>query len=79
MAFQKGHKRVGGKKKGTPNHLTTDLKNMILGALDKAGGQEYLQKQAEKNPNAFLALIGKVLPMSIVPDGNGKMTITWEK
>ena len=33
---------------------------MILGALDDAGGQAYLMRQAEENPTAFLTLIGKV-------------------
>jgi hypothetical protein len=35
---------------------------MILGALDDAGGQDYLAEQAHKNPAAFMALLGKVLP-----------------
>lgn len=35
---------------------------MILAALDDAGGVEYLKKQAETNPSAFLALVGKILP-----------------
>lgn len=68
----------GGRKKGTPNHITTNLKNMILGALDKAGGQEYLTKQAKENPTAFMTLIGKVLPLSLDTEG-GKLSITWEK
>lgn len=38
---------------------------MILGALDEAGGQAYLVKQAKKNPKAFLALLGKCLPKDI--------------
>jgi hypothetical protein len=38
---------------------------MILGALDEAGGQEYLARQAEKNPAAFMTLLGKVLPTQL--------------
>jgi hypothetical protein len=38
---------------------------MILGALDEAGGQEYLTRQAEKNPTAFMTLLGKVLPTQL--------------
>jgi len=34
---------------------------MILGALDDAGGQQYLVEQAHKNPTAFLTLLGKIL------------------
>ena len=60
----KGGRRLGsGRKKGTPNKLTSDLKEMILSALNKAGGQEYLAGQAKENPSAFLTLVGKVLPL----------------
>lgn len=72
--------RGKGRKKGVPNKVPKELKQMILGALDAAGGQDYLQKQAETNPGPFLALIGKVLPSTINatlgnPDGS-PLTIT---
>jgi hypothetical protein len=35
---------------------------MILGALEDAGGREYLADQARKIPSSFLTLVGKVLP-----------------
>ena len=54
-----------GRKKGSKNKVTKALKDMILGALDDAGGQAYLAKQARENPGAFLSLIGKVLPQDI--------------
>lgn len=63
-----GPKTGGGSRKGIPNRLTADLKGMILGALDDAGGQEYLLSQAKDNPTAFLTLIGKVLPTTIAGD-----------
>jgi hypothetical protein len=58
-------RRFGGRKKGTPNKVTGDLRAMILGALSDAGGQDYLTKQAKKNPKAFLALLGRCLPKDI--------------
>ncbi len=64
-------KKYGGRKKGTPNKVTAELKDMILGALDDAGGQQYLQRQADENPTAFLGLVGKVLPTTIKGDGKG--------
>ena len=54
-----------GRPKGVPNKVTKALKEMILGALDDAGGQDYLASQARDNPAAFLTLIGKVLPMQL--------------
>ena len=41
---------------------------MILGALDAAGGQDYLKARAKDNPTAFLTLVGKVLPMTVQGD-----------
>jgi len=58
-------RKGGGRPKGVPNATTGALKEMILGALDKAGGEEYLVKQAQMNPGAFLSLIGKVLPTEL--------------
>ena len=58
-------KKTGGRVKGTPNKVTKELKDMILGALDDAGGQAYLFDQAKENPTAFLTLVGKVLPTTL--------------
>lgn len=54
-----------GRKKGVPNKVTGQLKDMILGALSDAGGQAYLARCANENPTAFLALVGKVLPLQV--------------
>jgi hypothetical protein len=42
---------------------------MILGALNNKGGVDYLMKQADENPTAFLTLVGKVLPMTVAGAG----------
>lgn len=70
--------KTGGRGKGTPNVATKELKDMILGALDKAGGLEYLKRQAEENPSAFMTLVGKVLPMTVTGTGpQGSIDIRW--
>lgn len=58
---------VRGSRKGVPNKNTAQLKEMILTALDGAGGAEYLEARANdpRTASAFLSLIGKVLPMTI--------------
>jgi hypothetical protein len=64
--------RRGGRQKGVPNKVTGALKDMILGALNEAGGMDYLVEQADANPTAFLTLVGKVLPLQVSgpgPDG----------
>ncbi len=62
--FTKGDKRAG-RKAGVPNKITGDLRAMILGALEEAGGQRYLLAQAAENPQAFLTLVGRTLPKEI--------------
>ena len=60
----------GGSRAGIPNKVTKELKDMILGALDDAGGQKYLAVQAIENPTAFMGLVGRVLPKQINADVN---------
>lgn len=65
-----------GRPAGVPNKVTGELKEMILNALAGAGGVEYLQRQAEENPNAFLSLVGKVLPMTVKHQGGLTLTVS---
>jgi hypothetical protein len=65
-----------GRPKGARNKMTAALKDMILGALDEAGGQEYLVEQARKNPAAFLTLLGKVLPLQVAGSESGPIEIS---
>jgi hypothetical protein len=77
MAFKKGEPRPpnAGRKVGSSNKLTKDVKEMILGALSAKGGQRYLEEQASANPIAFLTLLGKVLPLQVSGEGGGPMVI----
>lgn len=63
-AFKKGEKRPNQGKRG-PNKTTRELKEMILKALDESGGVDYLVQAAHDKPAAFLALLGRVLPMTV--------------
>lgn len=80
-AFKKGEKRPGqGRPKGAVNKATKELKDMILSALDNAGGVEYLERCAKdpKTAGAFLTLVGKVLPMTVQgagPEGEHVITV----
>lgn len=62
-----------------PNKTTALLKDAILQAAERAGGKEgmigYLKAQAEENPQSFLPLLGKVLPMQLTGDGDGPLRI----
>jgi hypothetical protein len=81
----KGLAKTGGRKPGTPNKLTAELKDMILEASRLAGNHTggdggtiaYLHQQAMANPVAFMTLLGKVLPMQ-TPQGSGTIVVTWQ-
>lgn len=62
--------KTGGRKKGTPNKFTAEVRDQILAALDGAGGVDYLIERAQdpRTASAFLGLVGKVLPMTIAGD-----------
>ena len=75
-AFKKGRKGGPGRPKGVQNAVTREVKEMILNALAKAGGEAYLVRRAKKNPNAFLALLGKVLPLQVTGEGGGPLEVT---
>lgn len=76
MAGRKpGTPKTGGRKKGTPNKLTADVKAMILEALDRKGGVDYLVKQADDNPTAFMTLVGKVLPLQVTGDADNPVAV----
>lgn len=62
-------RKTGGRVKGTPNIITGALKDMILQALANSGGVDYLVAQAKSQPAAFMALVGRVLPLQVKDGG----------
>jgi hypothetical protein len=59
---------AGGRPKGSTNHQSKMIKEMLFEALDKAGGAEYLYQQSQANPTAFMTMLGKVMPTQVVGD-----------
>jgi len=68
-----------GRPKGAVNKTTALLKDAILQAASKAGGDDglvgYLEDQAMKNPGPFMALLGKVLPMQVTGEDGDAIKI----
>jgi hypothetical protein len=54
-----------GRPKGVSNKITKEVKEMVIEALHNAGGVDYLVEQADKNPKAFLSLVGRIVPLHI--------------
>ena len=55
------------------------MRDLVLGALDRAGGEDYLVQQAQTNPTAFLTLVGKCLPTKVEGDAQQPVTIVVQK
>lgn len=74
-----------GRPKGIPNKTTALLKDAIIKAAEEAGGENglvgYLVLQANTNPQSFLPLLGKVLPLQVTGDKDNplqhKVTISF--
>ena len=56
MPFEKGHKKIGGKSKGTENKSTTEIKQAYKDLIEKNIDNitVWLDRVAETNPNAAL-------------------------
>lgn len=68
----RGGARPGaGRPKGSLDKGNALIREMIVEALDKAGGVAYLKKTATSHPAAFLSLIGKVMPVQVEGAGGG--------
>ena len=74
---------IKGRAKGSGNKVQTDIRRMVLTALNNAGGAKYLERQAHANPVAFMGLLGKILPaqMKMEAEGQGEkrveITLSW--
>ena len=76
MSGGHGGKRAGaGRPKGRLNQETADIREMVVGALCAVGGTKYLARQAEKNPVAFMGLVGRVLPLQLAGHDGGKLEV----
>lgn len=75
MSPPKGTPKRGGRKAGTPNKITVELKTAILAAFNEAGGVEYLIERAKDNPVAFMGLLAKVLPLQVTGENGAPLTV----
>ena len=76
--FEKGHKKKGGRQKGTPNKFTT-LKQAFINAFNskEMDGEKGLVKAFSLNnftKREFYKLISKMLPSNVTVDGEMKVT-----
>jgi len=69
-----------GRPKGAQNKVTSDIKAMVLAALEGAGGKDYLIERAldPRTAGAFLTLLGKVLPLQVTGAGGESLSLKVE-
>jgi len=68
----RGGKRPGaGRPKGSLDKGNALIRELIVSALDELGGTAYLVDKAQSHPAAFLALIGRTMPLQVTGDGGG--------
>lgn len=67
MAFAKGEKRPpnAGRKKGSPNKTTTEVKEALQTVYNKIGGDESFALWARTEPGEFYKLYAKLLPVQV--------------
>lgn len=75
--FTKGHKKIPGtgRKKGQKNGFTMDLRRVILESLHLLNGPEYLVQQGRDNPVAYLNLLAKLMPVSVIGDSTNPIQV----
>lgn len=87
MAAPKGHKRYGGRQKGTPNRVTVEAKAAIEDAFahlqnkPNTDSRRDFRSWAEDNAGEFYKLLfPKLIPVQVNHADNegGKLVITWQ-
>lgn len=62
-----------GRQKGAVNKLTKTIKEAIEASFDQVGGSAYLTRMAEEHPQAYMTLLGKVIPTQVDANVTGKI------
>lgn len=67
MPRPKGSEKTpgSGRKKGSINKVTADMREMMYEAFERAGGVEYLVRQAKDNPRAFMTMATRLIPQAV--------------
>ncbi len=81
MPFKQGESRPenAGRKKGTPNKITTDIKQFYLDILNHVKmegleGAATVFSKNDRNKITFYQIISKMLPTNMTVDGNLDLT-----
>lgn len=77
--FRKGHKKLGGRKKGSPHSKDLNvIRSHIVKALEKLGGVDYLVALGRDEPRVFATLLARAMPTQISATVDNGKVITAE-
>lgn len=70
MAHEKGDPKTpgSGRKPGTPNKFTVNVKAAWEEAFDELGGKDALVQWGRRNPDDFFKCLSKLLPKDVTVD-----------
>jgi hypothetical protein len=57
-----------GRKPRGKAKLSKDMKEILHLAFERAGGVDYLVEQSRAEPKAFMALLGRIVPVQVALD-----------
>lgn len=63
--------KTGGRKKGTPNKLSSTVKDNVIAVFDDIGGREDMAEWAKDNRTEFYKLYAKLLPTEVTGKDGG--------
>ncbi|BCA54648.1 hypothetical protein W02_17880 [Nitrospira sp. KM1] len=63
--FTKGMKKLGGRKRGIPNKLTSNFRDAILLAYQDIGGHRAFAEWATENKTDFYKIAARLIPGEI--------------
>lgn len=67
MSFKQGHEKVGGRKKGTPNKLTSGVKDIMLQTFNdmQDDPEASLLAWGKSNPAEFYKMAARLIPADV--------------
>lgn len=72
--FRKGHPKYGGRKKGTQNKITMEVRLAVQKAFDELGGAEGLVRWAKSgNKTDFYRIASKLIPAQMTGLNGGPL------
>ncbi len=80
MPAHKGHKKIGGRKKGSTNKTTRSAKEAFQFAFDELGGAEGLVRWASLDPEnfkTFYTLYARLIPVDVQAKVEAEINFKW--